>query len=97
MTVLFITRYRVRPLHLFGYFGLTFFAIGFLIGLYLTYVKLFLGESIGERPLLLLGVMMMIMGVQIAVTGLVGEQIASSVNANRPDYVIKKILTDKTE
>lgn len=92
LTVLFITRFRVRPLHLFGYLGLTFLGLGFLIGLYLTGVKIFQHQSIGDRPLLLLSVMFMIMGVQIAVTGLVGEQLTSAIHKNDPGYLIKKTV-----
>lgn len=91
-TVLFITRYRVRPLHLFGYLGLGFFSLGSLIGLYLTLVKIITHQSIGDRPLLLLSVMLMIMGVQIGATGLVGEQITSLIHKTDHNYIIKKIL-----
>ncbi len=92
-TVLFLTRYRSRPLHLFGYIGFVFFLLGFVIALYLTAIKLFAHESIGSRPLLLLSVMFMIMGVQIGVTGLVGEQITTHLYKDTPEYRIKKDLT----
>lgn len=93
-TVIFITRYKVRPLHLFGYVGLSCFGLGFLGGLYLTVVKLLDHVSIGERPLLLLSVMLMIMGVQIMVLGLIGEQIAVMHYQDHPetDRLIKKII-----
>jgi glycosyltransferase involved in cell wall biosynthesis len=90
LTVLFITKFRARPLHLFGYIGLICFTSGFFIGTYLTYIKFFGHQSIGERPLLLFAVMLMIMGVQITVTGLVGEQITTMIHKNDPNYVIKK-------
>lgn len=72
-TMLLITRFRMRPLHFFGYIGFLFFSLGFAGGTYLTFIKLTTGASIGNRPLLLLSVMLMIMGVQIFVTGLIGE------------------------
>lgn len=90
LTVLFITRFRTRPLHLFGYLGLSSLTVGFVIGVYLTGVKLLGNQSIGERPLLLLAVMLMIMGVQISVTGLVGEQIISF--GRKENYIIKKTI-----
>lgn len=90
-TVLFITRFRTRPLHLFGLMGMIFFTIGFAVGLYLTYIKLFLHLSIGERPLLLFSVMLMIMGVQVAVMGLVGEQITTVLQRQETNYKIKKV------
>ena len=97
ITVMFITRFRLRPLHLFGYLGVSFFSFGFIGGLYLTWLKLFRQEMIGQRPLLLLSVMLMIMGVQIGVMGLVGEQIATTINRkNQSGYLISKKLKKKT-
>lgn len=92
VTVLFITRYRSRPLHMFGYLGLIFFGIGFLLGLYLTWVKFVGHQAIGERPLLLFSVMLMIMGVQIGITGIVSEHITAAINKNDSQYVIRKVL-----
>lgn len=92
LTVVFITKFRSRPLHLFGYLGITFFLIGISIALYLLYVKFLGNQSIGDRPLLLFSVMFMIMGVQIGVTGLVGEQIATMINKSNDHYVIRKVL-----
>ena len=92
LTVLFITRYRVRPLHMFGYAGLLTTLLGMIGGLYLTFIKLVGGQAIGERPLLLLSVMLMIMGVQLGAIGLVGEQITASVNRGKNDFVIQKEL-----
>lgn len=92
LTVIFITRFRTRPLHFFGYFGLSFFSLGLILSLYLTYIKLFNHVAIGERPLLLFSVMLMIMGVQIGAIGIVGEQITTVINRNESNYSIKKIL-----
>lgn len=92
ITVLFITKFRARPLHLFGYLGLGFFTLGFLIGIYLTFIKFIGHQSIGNRPLLLFSVMLMIMGVQIGVTGLVGEHITTLIHKRDPNYVIKSVL-----
>lgn len=94
LTVLFITRFRTRPLHLFGYLGLGFFSLGFIIGVYLMITKFLMHQAIGERPLLLFSVMLMIMGAQIGAIGLVGEQITTLIHKNEPDYVIKKILKE---
>ena len=91
-TVLFITRFRARPLHLFGYLGMGFFTFGFFCALYLSVVKFVGHQAIGERPLLLFSVMLMIMGVQIAVTGLVGEQITTMMHKNENDYTVKNTV-----
>lgn len=95
LTVLFITRFRSRPLHLFGYLGLGFLGVGFVIGLYLAAIQFFEHQVIGNRPLLLLAIMLMIMGVQISAIGLVGEQITTVIHKNEPDYTIEKILKEE--
>jgi len=92
LTVIFITRYRVRPLHLFGYLGLGFFSAGFLIAIYLTALKFIWHQPIGDRPLLLFSAMLMIMGVQIGVVGLVGEQITSLIHKTDQTSIIRRIL-----
>ncbi|MBI4302374.1 MAG: glycosyltransferase family 2 protein [Chloroflexi bacterium] len=76
-TVLFLTRFRWKPLHLFGSVGFIFFLVGVLINVYLTYLW-FGGERIGTRPLLQLGVLLMVVGVQFLSLGLLGEMITSS-------------------
>lgn len=82
MTVLFLGRYRQRPLHLFGGLGLAMLFAGFVICAYLTVVKLG-GEPIGHRPLLLLGVLLAVVGVQLLSLGLISEMIASG-RADQP-------------
>jgi glycosyltransferase involved in cell wall biosynthesis len=91
-TVISITRFRSRPMHFFGYIGSIIFGIGFLFGLYLVSLKIFFGQAIGERPLLSLSVLLMIMGVQVGITGLVGEYITMTVTPNRPSYDIDTIV-----
>jgi glycosyltransferase involved in cell wall biosynthesis len=76
LTVTFMGRYRHRPLHLFGGLGLLLGALGTVILAYLTVLKL-TGEAIGHRPLLTLGVLLVVVGVQLLSLGLVSELIAS--------------------
>ena len=76
-TVVFLGRYQHRPLHLFGGAGLLAMAAGFVICVYLTIVKIG-GEAIGRRPLLLLGVLLIVVGVQLLTLGLLGEMIAAT-------------------
>ncbi|MEO5632722.1 glycosyltransferase family 2 protein [Gaiella sp.] len=76
LTVTFMGRYSHRPLHLFGGLGLGAGALGFLILLYLTIVKL-TGEAIGQRPLLTLGVLLVVVGIQLLSLGLLSELITS--------------------
>jgi glycosyltransferase involved in cell wall biosynthesis len=76
MTVTFMGRYRHRPLHLFGGLGLALGLTGFLICLYLT-VLWFAGSAIGHRPLLTLGVLLVVVGMQFLSLGLIGEMITT--------------------
>jgi hypothetical protein len=71
--VKFLMRFLTRPMHAFGGIGVGLSAIGFAILAWLAYDKLALGQDIGGRPLLLLGVLLALMGGQIIATGLIGE------------------------
>lgn len=83
-TVLFIGRYQSRPLHLFGGIGLASVLIGAVFCAYLTVLKIE-GEAIGRRPLLLLGVLLIVVGLQLLSLGLIGEMIAASRERNARD------------
>jgi glycosyltransferase involved in cell wall biosynthesis len=74
MTVVFLTKFLKRPMHFFGGLGSLVSAIGVIICTYLTYLWL-VGEVIGNRPLLTLGVLLIIVGVQMVTTGLVAEML----------------------
>jgi glycosyltransferase involved in cell wall biosynthesis len=76
LTIVFMGRYRHRPLHLFGGLGLTASLAGGAILVYLTVVKA-QGGSIGDRPLLLLGVLLVVVGIQFLSLGLIGEMLTS--------------------
>ena len=76
LTVWFMGRYRHRPLHLFGGLGLTLSAIGTALLVYLTVLKIS-GEAIGHRPLLTLGVLLVVVGLQFFSLGLLSELITS--------------------
>lgn len=71
----FLLRFLHRPIHAFGGIGLTFGSLGVLILAWLTFDKLALGHDIGGRPLLLLGVMMVLIGLQLVATGVLGEML----------------------
>lgn len=76
LSVTFMGRYRHRPLHLFGGVGLLMGAIGFIILLYLTMLW-FWGHGIGQRPLLTLGVLLLVVGIQFVSLGLLSELVTS--------------------
>jgi glycosyltransferase involved in cell wall biosynthesis len=76
LTIVFMGRYRHRPLHLFGGVGVTACVGGVAILGYLTALKIG-GAGIGERPLLLLGVLLVVVGIQFLSLGLIGEMLTS--------------------
>ena len=73
VTVIVITRYLKRPGHFFGGFGILSGFAGFGILLWLSIQKIFFGDNLGDRPLLFLGILLLIFGVQLVSTGLIGE------------------------
>ncbi len=94
LTVRFLLSYSTRPIHIFGAMGLLSSGLGVLLGLYLTFVKLVLGQSIGSRPLLLLAVLLVILGVQMISMGLLGEVMVRTYfeAQNKPIYVVREEL-----
>ncbi len=91
ITVLFITKYTRRPLHLFGVIGLASLLTGFFINLYLA-IRWFFGESLSYRPLLLFGVLLMLLGIQVLTTGLVGEMITFKNFQRSDSYSVKEVV-----
>ncbi|OQY28893.1 MAG: glycosyltransferase [Candidatus Cloacimonetes bacterium 4572_55] len=90
LTVIFLTRYLKRPMHFFGIIGAIVFFIGFAINLHLSILWL-RGIGIGERPMLLLGVLMQIIGTQFFSIGLVGEMIAN-MRSEKRSYSIRETI-----
>ena len=88
-TVLFLGKFGKKPLHFFGLFGLMLIIIGLIINIYIAYLRLKYGSILGRLPLLLLGILNVIVGVQFFSIGLVGEMLASYY-ANSLKYSIKK-------
>jgi hypothetical protein len=91
-TLVFLTRFARRPLQFFGLIGLVSFLVGMAINLYLSYVKLILGQGIGHRPLLLLGILLVVVGIQIASIGLLGEILIFTHARELKEYVVKEEL-----
>ena len=90
LTVLFITRYTKKPLHLFGSIGMMLMLMGMSVNSYLA-VLWFMGQKIGHRPLLSLGVLLLVLGVQFVSTGLLGEMITRGLKQEDESYVAEKI------
>jgi glycosyltransferase involved in cell wall biosynthesis len=89
MTVLLVTKYRTRPLHFFGLPGTALGAMGVALLGYLT-VLWFLGDSIGTRPLLTLGVLLTITGLQFLCFGLLGELLVRTTISPREIFSIRE-------
>jgi len=94
LTVRFLLSYSTRPIHIFGTLGLVLSGLGGLLGLYLTFEKLALGQNIGTRPLLLLSVLLVILGVQMISMGLLGEVMVRIYfeAQDKPIYVVREVL-----
>lgn len=90
LTVLFLTDYIRRPGHFFGGLGVLFIIPGFLIGLYITYLRITTGGIAYRYPLLFLGALLMIVGVQFISTGLLAEMI----NSNRQDKNFDNLIIE---
>lgn len=96
-TIYFMKRFLTRPMHVFGLFGLSAMILGVAIGAYLTFLKLGLGESIGDRPLLILSVVLFITGVQLFSFGLLAELLMRTYHEsqNRPIYRVREVVEAK--
>lgn len=92
ITVLFLGGYASRPGHFFGFIGILFFIPGFLIGLYITYLRITTGGISFRYPLLFLGALLMIVGVQFISTGLLGEMFINSQPKRRSKEIISEII-----
>lgn len=90
LTVLFLTSYLGRPLHLFGSIGLIILAVGTAINCYMAFLR-YMGEAIGTRPLLTLGVLLMMVGLQFVSVGLLGEMIRHFTYRPEAEYSIRHI------
>ncbi len=96
LLMLFMQKYRTKPMHLFGTLGVPMLGIGLLIDLWLFIVKI-AGHDIGQRPLLILGVLLTLGGIQLITTGFIAELIMRTYfeSQNKKPYTIKEIFTKK--
>jgi len=94
LTVKFLVSYSTRPAHVFGPIGLLCEIVGLAFALHLTVQKMVYNVEIGGRPLLLLSILLIFIGIQFITMGLLGEMLARTYHEsqNRPVYVIGEIL-----
>ncbi len=96
VTVKFLLSYSTRPLQIFGLVGIVMGATGMTITAWLAYVRLFEQQAIGDRPLLLLGILLIFTGLQLLTLGLLAELQSRTYHEsqNKPIYVIREIRED---
>ncbi|MFP6572981.1 MAG: hypothetical protein VB674_10240, partial [Vicinamibacterales bacterium] len=97
LTVKFLLSYSTRPLQMFGPPGLLMGLVGTAIVGYLGYVRLFAGQAIGDRPVLLLGILLLFAGMQLVTLGLLAEMQARTYHEsqNKSIYVVRDLLEPK--
>jgi hypothetical protein len=91
MTLVFLGRYIDRPLHLFGFGGIMLFMTGFCLDSFLVLRGLLVTGKIGHQAALLLGVFIMIVGIQFVSIGLLGELLINRLGPGNKDYNIEEI------
>ena len=88
LTVYFTTRYIKRPMHFFGFLGVISFLVGLAVNGYLAFEKIFGDKALSNRPLLFLGMLLIIVGIQFFSVGLLGEMLVHN-SMDDKDYIIK--------
>ena len=93
ITVKFLLSFASKPIQVFGLLGLGATGGGLLIGAYLTILKLGFGAQIGGRPLLFLGILLIVVGVQFVIMGLLGEMLVRIYHESqrKPIYMVKRV------
>jgi hypothetical protein len=92
ITLYFNTRFTRKPLRFFSTIGMLFLGLGLFILFYVFAEKLLFGQSIGDRPILLLSILLMVVGIQTASVGLLGEIIAFTHGRTKKEYTIEEII-----
>ncbi len=94
ITVKFLLSFATKPIQFFGLLGLLTAGLGVAIGGYLSVLKLAFGAQIGGRPLLFLGILLIVVGVQFVVVGLLGEMLVRVYHESqrKPIYMVKRVL-----
>ncbi|WP_373534647.1 glycosyltransferase family 2 protein [Microcoleus sp.] len=97
LTISFMKKFLTRPMHVFGLLGLSSMTLGTVLGIYLTFVKFGLGQSIGNRPLLILAVVLLLTGVQLFCFGLLAEVMMRTYHESqgKPIYRVREVLGSK--
>ncbi len=91
-SIFFLVKFTKKPLRFFGILGSSVFVAGFAILLYLLFIRVFLGAGLSDRPMLLLGTLLVVLGVQVFAIGLIGEIIIFTHAKDIKEYTIDQIV-----
>jgi glycosyltransferase involved in cell wall biosynthesis len=91
-TIFFLVKFTKKPLRFFGILGSSLFTVGFLVLLYLLFAKVFQGVALAGRPILLLGTLLVVLGVQVFAIGLLAEIIIFTHAKDIKEYSIDQII-----
>lgn len=99
ITVKFLLNYATRPLQVFGLAGMLSFVAGMVLAIYLSVLRLFYGVGLSDRPILLLAILLIMLGVQLIVMGLLGELIVRTYHESqdKPIYAVREVLGERGE
>ncbi|MAG56243.1 MAG: hypothetical protein CMJ83_08135 [Planctomycetes bacterium] len=92
LSLFFLIKFTRKPLRFFGLVGTGFLAVGLVICLWMAYVRLWLDKPLSDRPMLILGIFMVVLGIIVASIGLIGEIIIFTQGRNLRDYHIDRIV-----
>ncbi|MEB3213271.1 MAG: glycosyltransferase family 2 protein [Leptolyngbyaceae bacterium] len=94
ITIFFMKKFLTKPMHVFGLFGLGSAGVGVLIWMYLTFVKFAFNENIGDRPLLILAMMLFLAGIQLCCFGVLSELMMRTYHESqgRPIYRVREVV-----
>lgn len=92
LSVFFLTEFTQKPLRFFGFFGLTSFSGGLLICVHLTIQRLFMGVSLADKPMLLLGILLIVLGALLLSIGLIGEMIIFTKSKSESQNIVEKVI-----
>lgn len=99
LTVKFLLDYATRPMQIFGFVGLFLLSVGTALGGYLSVLRLFFEQGLRDRPMLLLAVLLVVVGVQFLIMGLIGELIVRTYHEaqNKPIYSVREVVGNRKE
>jgi glycosyltransferase involved in cell wall biosynthesis len=94
LTVKFLLDYSTRPIQIFGLWGLVCLILGTAMGGYLSTLRLFFNQGLSDRPMLLLAILLVVLGIQFITMGLIGEMLVRTYYEaqNKPIYAVREVL-----